>query len=179
VATDPGVGTPPRKAKGKTPTWYYVAGAVGLVVVYYLYSKSKASSAATTAAATTAAAGTSSGAGTSAGSYGNAGDLAALAPYLSQTAANSTPTAGSGAGTIPTGQVQGGGGYEPAGGQPGSTVAGANGVTYQWVPGSALATLGSAGVPLFEQTTPGVFTPWNVNTYVPNTALYQQVPSGS
>ena len=160
MATDPGVGTPPRKAKGKTPTWYYVAGAVGLVVVYYLYSKSKASSAATTAAATTAAAGTSSGAGTAAGSYGNAGDLAALAPYLNQS--NSSSSSGASY-TAPTGEsLQGSGYWTPNSTTP---ITGRDNNQYQWISAPAqLQSLVSSGQTTYYQPQPGVFMPVGPNS---------------
>lgn len=159
-----------KRGKKQIPTLYYVLGAGALLVAYYAYAKSQANKQATTAAATSAPAG-----GTAAGSYGNAGDLAALAPYLNSTAANGQSTQGSGAGAIPGNQVLVGQGYQPAGGQAGQTVTGANGMTYSWVPGQALPSL--VGTTLYTQTTPGIFTAINPNSPpTPATAIYQLVP---
>src|SRR5271165_3791209 len=78
--------SPVKPGTKKIPTWYYVAGAVGLVVVYYLWSKSKASAAAS-AAATPAPAGSAT-APVAAGSYG-------LSPYLGQQSATTGTAAAS------------------------------------------------------------------------------------
>lgn len=149
--------------KRKIPTIYLVGGVVGLVGLYYLWSKSKANAAA--AAAPAAAPG-----GTAAGSYGNAGDLAALAPYLNaQSSASTPPTSGSGVGTLT------GSGY---GSTPGSTVSDSAGKQYVQVgPGQNLP----AGVLTYYEPVPGVFTPLGANapTLSPGTPRFVLNNSGS
>src|SRR5208282_922455 len=140
-------GGPVSGPKKKIPTWYYVVGAVGLVGVYYLYSKSKANSAA--AAATTPAAGTGSSTGTAASSYGNAGDLAALAPYLQQTSSGSGVTSAA-AYTLPTGETLTAGGYGAPSGQ--NSVVGPNGQTFSYIANpQQLQEAISGQVPLYYQ----------------------------
>ena len=152
-------GGPVSGPKKKIPTWYYVVGGIALVGVYYLYSKSKANSAA--AAATTPAAGAGSSTGTAASSYGNAGDLAALAPYLAQTSSGSGVTS-TAAYTAPTGETVTAGGYGPPQNTAGGSVVGPNGQTF-----TNLSTIDqineaiAAQTPLYYQPTPGVFMPAN------------------
>lgn len=142
MATTPPAAAPKPKKKA-VPTWYYIAGAVGLVAVYYLYSKSKASSAASTTAAAPVA-GSGSSAGTAAGSYGNAGDLAALAPYLQPTS--------SGSGAVSTGLPN-----QSATG----TVTDSAGNTYLPVPGGDYASLSAAGDAdrAYYSPSPGIYLP--------------------
>lgn len=142
ATTPPAAASKPKKKA--VPTWYYIAGAVGLVAVYYLYSKSRASSAASTAAAAAPVAGSGSSAGTAAGSYGNAGDLAALAPYLQPTS--------SGSGAVSTGLPN-----QSATG----TVTDSAGNTYLPVPGGDYASLSAAGDAdrAYYSPSPGIYLP--------------------
>ena len=151
--TPPPAGGKPKK-KG-VPTWYYIAGAGALLVAYYAYAKSQANK--TAAASSTPAAGTSSGAGTATGSYGNAGDLAALAPYLNaaNSSSQSTPTSG----VIPTGETLQSGGYGPPAGS--TSVPDVNGNSYSLVPSASISNLINAGNTLYYQPSPGVFSPIN------------------
>jgi hypothetical protein len=155
--------TPPSPGKKKKPipSWYYVAGAGALVAVYYLYSRSKAN--ATAAAASTAAAPTGAGATTpvAAGSYGNAGDLSALAPYLSQLQGANSTSGTSGVASTVAGQTQlGSGYYNPQQAQTGTPLTDANGNSYQWVNSlPELSTLLQSGTTTYYQPTPGVFLP--------------------
>ena len=158
--------TPPSPGKKKKPipSWYYVAGAGALVAVYYLYSRSKAN--ATAAAATPAAAtgaGTSTDTGTAAGSYGNAGDLAALAPYLSQLQGAASTTGTSGVATTgtaytpPTGETLVGSGFGT--GTSETPITDASGNSYTWISSPAVEAGLPAGTTTYYQPVPGTFVP--------------------
>ena len=92
----------PKRRGRPIPNWYYAAGAGGLFVVYFLvsrYRKNAATAAAAAASSTTAA--TLPATQTPvmpAASYGNANDLSALLPYLTnlQGATSVTPSATTG-----------------------------------------------------------------------------------
>jgi hypothetical protein len=148
--------TPPKGKKKSIPTWYYVAGAGALIVAYYAYSRSQANKAAA-AAATAAAAPVASPAGTGAASYGNAGDLAALAPYLTNPQAPATTSSGA-AYVAPTGEtIQGSGYWTP---QSQAPVTGSDNAQYQWISAlPQLAAIQSSGQPTYYQPEPGVFMP--------------------
>jgi len=178
--------TPPSPGKKKKPipSWYYVAGAGALVAVYYLYSRSKAN--ATAAAASTAAAPTGAGATTpvAAGSYGNAGDLSALAPYLSQLQGANSTSGTSGVASLVSGQTVQGEGYTDPSGTPLTDTQG-NSYTGFANQAAALAYLQNGGTGYVE-TAPSIFTPVTQGTYSSifqgpqgNTWLYQQVPASS
>lgn len=181
----PSGGSTKPKAKGKTPTWYYVAGAVALVGVYYFWSKSKASTAA--ASTTAAGAGTSSGAGTAAGSYGNAGDLAALAPYLNQ-GSSSTSTSGASY-TAPSNLASIGSGYgiNTGSSNPSTTpIPSASGANYVQVSSANIQQLAAAGQQVYYQPAPGVFSPipagsgqYNLGGLAGNTPLFINQGSGA
>ena len=170
--------TPPSPGKKKKPipSWYYVAGAGALVAVYYLYSRSKAN--ATAAAASTAAAPTGAGATTpvAAGSYGNAGDLSALAPYLSQLQGANSTSGTSGVFTPPTGETLQGSGYYANNETPVQDPAGNS---YQWINStSQLAALQSAGTTAYYQPVPGTFLPVTPGTQLaPGTPQFIQQAS--
>lgn len=86
--TDTMQGAPARGQRGRgrqIPTWYYAVGAAGIALVYFLYSRSKTNAAAAAQAAAAQSAATVPATATPvvpASSYGNAGDLSALLPYL-------------------------------------------------------------------------------------------------
>ena len=160
------------------PTWAYGLGAVGVAGAYYLYRRRSASAAATATQTATAASQTAADAGTQAASYGNAGDLAALAPYIQNLQGNSgnvVPLANPndyipGAGTRLQGQ-----GYT---GKPGQYIAqAATGEAYSeigtWQTRDALI---KSGTPVFYQPAPGIFVPWSEALRRTGTRTYLKVP---
>lgn len=164
-----------RRGRRQIPAWYYAAGAAGLAILYFFYSRNKAAQAA--AAGQTASGATGAATPVPAGSYGNAGDIAALLPYLQMNQAGTGgQTGGSGVGPIPAGQVPMGQGFQPGGagntGAAGQSVTGIDGHTYSWISGAQEAPLIAAGQTLYFQATPGYFLPVPPNTALPNTALY-------
>jgi hypothetical protein len=160
----------PKKKKG-VPTWYYIAGAGALIVAYYAYAKSQANKAA--ASTSTAGSGGGVSAGTAAGSYGNAGDLAALAPYLNSTSAAASTSGASTTNSpfvLPSGEnfIGSGYGFGPSAegnGQlgniiPSSTPATSiSGASYIEVPQANIGALSGSGQQVYYQPAPGVFTP--------------------
>lgn len=171
------------KAKvGGVPIYVLGIAAAVVGVGYFYWRRSKAAAAA--AASNSSAANTASNATTGAAStpYGPAGgggiDPGTLQAILASQGAGATASASS-ANTPPTGEILSGGGYQPSGNNTGQSVQGLDGNNYQWISGNSIATLGAAGTPIYVQTTPGSFTPWNVNTYVPGTALYIQQPTAA
>lgn len=172
--------TAPRRGSRQIPMWYYGAGAGGLFVLYYLYSRSKKNAAATAAAATPMAAATT--ASTTpvvpAGSYGqdNTGAIQNIEQQLATLNASQAATQGSAASsgipTTPTPTL-----IQPLY-APGNTasygtpsdltqlVKGNDGHTYQAVPygGQSGQQLTAQGIKLFYQPIPGVFSPTTGNT---------------
>jgi hypothetical protein len=140
-APAPAAGAKPKK-KG-VPTWYYIAGAGALLVAYYAYARSQSSKAAAAAASSTPAAGTASNVGTGAGSYGNAGDLAALAPYLTPTSSGSGVSS-----SLPNQSATG-------------TVTDASGNTYLPLGSTSYSQLTASGEAnnVYYQPQPGIFLP--------------------
>lgn len=145
----------------KVPTWYYAAGVGGLLVLYYLYTRSKASSAASSAATTPVAG------GTAAGSYGNAGDLAALAPYLANQQASQASNSGA-TYVPPTGQVLNGSGYQQAQGQTSVTSASGQSVfapVQNLQQANAISGGNGSYTGLYTQVQPGIFVPANAQSF--------------
>ena len=178
--------TTPAKKRKPVPTYYYAIGAGGLALLYFLYSRSKASAAATAAAATSAA-NTLPATATPvapASSYGNANDLSALLPYLTnlQGASSVTPAATTGTTaptpvySAPTGESLIGSGY---GNAVGSAINDAAGHTYQRIATSDQAAgIISAGGKAYYQPLPGVFLPYDYaagTRLAPGTPQYYQV----
>ena len=181
--------TTPRRGSRQIPVWYYGAGAGGLFVLYYLYSRSKKNAAAKAAAATPMAAAPT--ASTTpvvpAGSYGqdNSGAIQNIEQQLATLGASQATTQGSaalsGIPTTPTPTT-----YAPITGEtliqplyaPGNTASygtpsnltqltkGNDGHTYQAVPygGQTGQQLTAQGIKLFYQPLPGVFSPTTGNT---------------
>ena len=91
----------PKRRGRPIPNWYYAAGAGGLFVVYFLVSRYRKNAATAAAAASSTTAATLPATQTPvmpAASYGNANDLSALLPYLTnlQGATSVTPSATTG-----------------------------------------------------------------------------------
>jgi hypothetical protein len=154
----------PGAPKKPIPTWYYAAGAVGLAVVYFLWKKQGAASAAAAAAQSAAQSTATQSTGAAqvypSGSYGNANDLSALLPYLQNLNGQaSTPTASSSSGVSyspPSGETLAGSGYGTPTGS--NSVTGTNGHIYAPVANWPQAqTLIGQGQSLFYQPLPGVF----------------------
>jgi len=185
--------TTPRRGSRQIPLWYYGAGAGGLFVLYYLYSRSKKNAAAKAAAATPMAAATT--ASTTpvvpAGSYGqdNSGAIQNIEQQLATLNASQAATQGSAASsgipTTPTPTT-----YAPPTDQtliqplyapgntasygyannPGKLVTGSDGHTYQAVtysgkPGEQSGQqLSAQGIPQYYQPLPGIFSPSSGNS---------------
>jgi hypothetical protein len=188
---------PPAKGKKKgSPRNTYIIGGLVLVAGYWYYAKKKAAAAAAATPATAAAAspvGSGSSAGTAASSYGNAGDLAALAPYLTNmsgvastdipTSTTTPPTLGtnglpsvgsmSGSGFLPSGVTN------PAAPNPGTlTAQDTSGNLFTWL--NPQQAQGYQGTEYYEPV-PGTFTPitpaqWG--SVGANTPLYGMVGNG-
>ena len=176
--------TTPRRGSRQIPLWYYGAGAGGLFVLYYLYSRSKKNAAAKAAAATPMAAATT--ASTTpvvpAGSYGqdNSGAIQNIEQQLATLNASQAATQGSAASSgIPTTptptltptliQPLYAPGNTASYGTPSNLTQltkGSDGHTYQAVPygGQTGQQLTAQGIKLFYQPLPGVFSPTTGNT---------------
>jgi len=146
----------------KVPTYYYYVGAAAIAAGYWLLQRSRAKSAA--AAVTTAqaqsAADLAAASPSPAASYGNAGDLAALAPYLTNLQGQSTAEPLNYA--APYGLKVKGQGYV---GAPGDYLASSsNGANYSqiatWQGRDQLIKAGQ-GANVFYQPAPGIFVPWS------------------
>lgn len=169
---------PTPKPKKKVPTWYYVAGGLALVGVYYLYSRKQAAAAAAAAAAAPSAS-TTAPVGTAAASYGNAGDLSALAPYLNSMQGQPASAPATPPWNTPTVGAMSGSGFLPSGDTSASiatntgtqTAMSGNGVSYTWLNPQEAA--GYSG-PMFYEPTPGVFMPYTPGQagIVGNTPIY-------
>lgn len=141
----------PRK-KGKIPTWGWVALGVGAVVLYYFYAKRQQAAAASSG---TGAAGAT--APVASGSYGNAGDLAALAPYLQNLSGNASTASGTTPFNPPKGEQLMGGGYGQSGAAATGPITSPSGAQFIQVPAGAA----TGGVQYYYQPEPGIFTPIN------------------
>ena len=177
--------TPGARRAGKPiPTYYYAIGAAGVAVMYFLYSRNRASKAAAVAATPSPTVVAPAGAG----SYGNANDLSALLPYLQGqgNAANGSTgsqnlTSGVGY-TAPVGETlaPGSSGFSaPTGGGP---VTDASGNTFVYVGSPAqLQGILASGGQAFIQNLPGVFSPVSaqqLQTSGFNAPIFTQAPSG-
>ena len=149
------------KARRKIPTWYYVAGAGGLVVAYYIYNARKKNAAASAAAANATGGAGSAVAPVAAGSYDTNGQDA-LAAYLANMQNSSTASATTAAAptvntTLAAGQKVGpGGGITDYGNAPITS----NGFTYEpFASGASIAPYVAGGGTPYYEPAPGVFAP--------------------
>lgn len=160
--------------------WEAVLGGGGIAVTIFLAYRARENSAASGGSSSTTGATQALPVSTYSGGIGGgggSGDYGDLGPILSQLQSElSTAQSGGSVGgqtpVQPSGEVLSGGGYQPSSGSAGQVVESNAGQSYEWIPGSSIGTLGAAGTQIDEETAPGIFTPWDVNTYQPGTALY-------
>jgi hypothetical protein len=173
VSDTMGTAPAPRGAargRRQIPTWYYIVGAAGIGVSYFLWQRHKANQAAATAVNQVAQQpSNASSDGTQAGTYpATQADLANLeAQIMQMQGAPSTTSSASGvAYSPPTGEVLSGGGYSPTGmTAPTTIISNPQGSGYQLVGNLGQAQgrveeLVRSGAQLYFQPTPGIFTRW-------------------